>query len=487
MADLPFAQGFYVSESLPISNQECVNFEPRPVETNTVTRTVLFGSQGLLERASANADEFNRGSDTLESILFKINGNKLYRVDETFDAFGVPSYNAVNVSGSESILGTERVDSASNGTQLCIIAPELDDKFNAWLFTEAGGLVRISDVDFDGPVNSVVYIAGFFLFVKKDGNKFFISSLREGADYNALDFADAEVDPDPSRAAFVLNNQLYILGSLTIEPFQNIGGAGFPFQRIEGGALQKGIFAPRSIIAHGEAMVWVGGGVNEGASIWRSSGGNPQKISTDAIDTEIQSYPDSDVSSAFALTYARDGSFFAAFTFPNQQTFVYNLTSNLWSQRESVNLDLPIPWRVSTITKAYGKLFVGDSISNKIGTIEKDVFTEYGEILRGRFTTPPFDNGGNSFSVDSIELFMETGKAPVTGLDSDPEISMEFSIDGGNTFSNPITRSLGLTGQYRKRIIWDQLGRVEREIMFRFFVSSAIKRVVIKMEGNFDG
>lgn len=485
---IPFAQGFNVSESLPESSQECVNLFPSPPQTNTITDMALFGTSGLVEKTAAAASEFNRESHVLSEILYEVNGNNLYRIDESFDAFGVPSYAAVQVNGAVPLPGDQRVIIADNGDQMCIVVPELDIQFNAWIFTVADGLVQISDSDFDGPVSTVAYVDGFFSFTKKAGNKWFISELRDGSDYLATDFADAEVDPDPIRSQFVLRNQLYIWGSQTGEPFQNLGGSGFPFQRIEGGVIQKGIAAPNSMVELDDAMIWIGSGVNEQAAIWKSAGGKPEKLSTSAIDNQIRQYPRADVTNAYALKYSQAGNFFVAFTFPHQETFTYNLTSGLWFTQESSNDNKRIPWRVTSISEAYGELWVGDSISEKIGIIDKDTFVEYDDIeFRRRFSTPPMGNGGNPLFSDSVELLMETGTATQTGQGSEPKARMSFSDDGGRTFNSPISRLIGKIGEYTNRVIWNRLGRAPRERAYRFEFSDPVKIVVLKAEINADG
>lgn len=485
---IPFAQGFYVSESLPISSQECVNFYPSPPQTTTITDMALFGTPGLVEKTAAEDKEFNRGADVLEEILYEVNGNNLYRIDRTFDGFGNALFDAVAVNDSVPIPGDQRVITAENGNELCIVVPESDDQFNAWIFTEDNGLIQISDSDFDGPVSSVVYIDGFFLFTKKDGNKFFISNLRQGLVYLATDFADAEVDSDPIRGAFVLNSQLYIYGSKTIEPFQNVGGSGFPFQRIQGGVLQKGLLATSSLTEVNTQMVWIGSGKNEQPAIWSSSGGQPTKLSTSAIDNQLRQFSDTDVSNSFALEYSQGGNFFVAFTIPNEVTFTYNLTSGLWFTQESNNNGTPIPWRVASIQQAYGELFVGDSISPKIGIIDKEAHVEYDDVeFKRRFSLPPVGNGGLALFSDSVEVLAETGTATQTGQGSDPQLSMSFSDDGGRTFNNPMARSMGKIGEYTKRIIWNRLGRSARERAYRFEISDPIKPVILKVELNTDG
>jgi hypothetical protein len=394
----------------------------------------------------------------------------------------------VNVNGAVSIPGDERVITSDNGTQICIVVPEDDQTFNAWIYTEAGGLVQISDLDFNGPVGTVVYIDGYFLFTTQDGTQFFISALRDGFNYNALDFGTAEVDPDPNKAAFVLINQLFIFGSETTESFQNVGGSGFPFVRIQGQVLQKGILAPNSVAEVDSEMMWIGSGNNEQPAIWASAGGKPRKVSTSAIDNQLRQYPDSDVENAYVLKYSQGGNFFVAYTFPNQATFTYNLTSGLWFTQESDNSGTPIPWRVASVEAAYGELFVGDTISEKIGIIDKEAFTEYDDVeFKRRFSLPPVGNGGMPMFSDSVELLMETGTATQNGQGSDPQISMSFTDNGGRSFNTPMMRSVGRIGEYSTRVIWNRLGRASRERSYRFEISDPIKPVILKMELNSDG
>lgn len=571
---LPFAQGFYVSESLPISAQECVNFYPNIPQTGTVTQQSLFGTPGLLEIATAGEDEFNRGLHVFDGIPYAVNANTLYRIDRSFDAFGDASFTAVSVGtglfGDERVImadngpvssdpvlipstsitsvtdsdgnarfnfasvgttltpGTEVVitgfvtNTSYNGTflitvsdsdiffetgvafgtdeivgsftatipggagQICIVIPESDVQFNAFIFTIAGGLVQISDPDFNGPVSSVVYIDGFFLFTKKDGKQFFISAIRNGFSYNALDFSGADVDPDPIRAPFILRNEVFIYGSQTMEPFQNIGGAGFPFVRIEGGVQDKGLDAPFSLVEIDGNMAFIGSADKEEPAIWLSNGGKPQKISSTAIDNQIRTYSDSVIESAFSATYSQSGALFAVFTFPGEQTFVYEAVSGFWHTRESTINEAQNTWRVSNIVQAYGELIVGDLLTNKFGLIDKEVFTEYEEPIKRRFVLPPLDNGGDPFFNNSIELVGETGQGNTVDPASDPQVLLSFSDNGGRTFGDTLARSFGKIGEYNTRCIWDQLGRVPRSRMYRFEVADPVKWAFYKVEANID-
>ena len=353
MPTLPFTQ-WYESESLPIGDMELVNFYGKVPENLTITNKWLIQTPGLTEAATADTNEFGRGFILFDGIPYSVNGNNMYRIDRTLDAFGVPSYAAVKVNGATSIPGSGRVIMADNGAkggQIQLIIPDQTNKFNSYTFTTGGGLVQVSDSNFDGPASGLIFVDGFFLFTKKNANKFYISNLRDGTTYTATDFADAEVDTDSIEAPFNLKGEVVILGTDTFEPFQNppTTGAGFPFKRAEGGVQLKGTVSPFALEQLNGDMVWLGSGENEQPAIWRSGGGVPVKISTDAIDNELRMFSDTAIANAFSVKYSESGASFVAFTIPNNATFVFDDTAKEWHQRESISNDLLVEWRVSHI------------------------------------------------------------------------------------------------------------------------------------------
>ena len=46
ITQLPIANGFYVSDSLPISAQECTNFYPNIVQAPALNQETLIGTAG---------------------------------------------------------------------------------------------------------------------------------------------------------------------------------------------------------------------------------------------------------------------------------------------------------------------------------------------------------------------------------------------------------------------------------------------------------
>jgi hypothetical protein len=415
-------------------------------------------------------------------VPYFVNGNRLYSVN----AFGVSS-------DLGQIAGVGRVSLANNGQYLVIVVP--GGKSYAW--DNVGQvLAEITDPDFRVS-DTVVYKDGFFVFTASDGGVFFNSSLNDPFTIAGLDFGTAEINPDRIIAAHVNHNELFILGLETIELFQNIGGAGFPFQRIAGANIQKGCHAKFSIVEFDNTFLFIGGGLNEKSAIWRVTGSSSvSKVSTSAIDNEIQKFTRDEIKNAFAWTYSSGGNFFAGFTLESNRipcrTFVYDATTSAlsgestWHERQSGVTDNS--WRVNSIVSAYGELLVGDSIGGIIGKIDKDSFTEYGDLMAQERSSQPFSADGLPIFEGEISLTMESGVGLTTGQGSDPQIRMDYSDDGGRpgTFSSEQTRSYGKKGEFQSLPTWRRQGRIPRSRVIRFKTSEPVKSVIIKLEANID-
>jgi len=497
---LPIANGFYVSDSLPISAQRAVNWRPSVPQTSTVTDANLFPTEGIQSVVDGSVLDNCRGAHVFAGTPFFVIGSSLYRLNRVISS-GVYSYNYEDVGF---IAGQERVYMADNGTQLCITAaPDLITLGASYIFTQSpDSLAEIIDVNFDGPASSVVYASGYFVFHKADGKKFFNSPLNNGlTGYDALDFNVASADPDQIRGLGVLNNQLYVFGLKTVQLFRDIGRAPSPFSPISGAVLDVGVSAPKTIINFGGGIAFVGSGSNETPSVWIISGGRKQKISTLAIDNELSkiNIEDND-DSIFSWAYSESGAFMLGISLPDT-CYVYDIANQRWHERQSIDGEQLSRYRVSHILDAYGLSIVGDLQSGSIGELREDVYTEYGVMTPRFITTRPFDNTGNSTSVVSIEAVVDAGQGlandarvqsgttalgfPIYGVGgSDPKMALSWSDDGGRTYKGYIEKSIGALGEYNKRPIWPRLGSFPRQRVLKFECSSPTKVVFIKAEAD---
>jgi hypothetical protein len=500
--ELPIATGFYEDASKPISAQECTNLIPQVPQTQGLSQAQLIGTPGIVEFANTGTAS-SRGAHVMGGIAYSVNGNSLFRVDSDGTTTNLGA-----------ITGTGRVSIADNGLQICVVVPNIA----GYIYSASGGFVQITDTDYTntlGPSEGVVHKDGYFVHYKNVNNAsnkpiFFISSLNDGTAYNALDFGTAEVDPDLITGLHVNRNILYVAGAITNEPFQNVGGDGFPFQRISGGVIQKGISSKFTLVDFDNTFVGIGGGVNEQPAIWRFSGASAQKISTAAIDKIIQDSTDDEIAGMYATVYAEGGGYFVNFHFKDR-VMTYDAASSAlrgaptWHERKSKdNEDRQIAWRVNGIIDAYGYTLVADSQDGRIGRLDKSIYDEYGIDKIYTVASMPFHGQGNKVKVSNIELTCESGvglgekkksefpfKFPYTFGDDDlipgvdPVVLMQFSDDGGFSWSNGTSRRLGKEGEHKKRQIWRRQGQFSVSRVYRFMISDPVKATIIKLEADF--
>lgn len=482
---LPIANGFYISDSLPISAQECTNWYPNLVQTEGLNQETLFGTPGSVQlETTGTTSQINRGAIVLNGIPYFVNGTALYRLNRTV----VDEVESFSLTTIGTIVGEDRVSMATNGTQIMIIVPGTTS--TGYIFTESPDtLTTITDVDFkaNGEPQHVVFVDGFFLSTT-DSKKFIISALNDGSAYNALDFGTAEADPDDIVAPVVFKNQVFIGGASTMEGFQNLPqGADFPFIRT-GLFLEKGISAPFSIINANNTFMFIGGGRKESPAIWQMVGNNLQKVSTTAIDSILDKATDAEINAAFSWSYAQSGAYFVGFSLPNT-TLVIDTITGRWHERKSQvitpkGITTVVRSRINSLVSAYSRILVGDSQDGRIGELDLSVYTEYGANLIRVVATQPFQNNMKSISVPSIELTMESGVGNDDVLE--PKIRMDRSLDG-KLFKDERSRKIGRKGEFSKRAIWRRNGRAARFEIFRFTLSDPVKPVIIQLTADILG
>lgn len=472
---IDLATGFYQSDSLPLANQRCVNLYPNVPQTTALTQSALFSVQGIEEVLSSGtrAAESNRGGWVFNGVPYVVNGGALYQIRRQIALAGVINYSLLRLG---SIGGEGLCSFADNGRQMIIINSGVGYIYEP---TASPQFSVISDAGFyaNGTPEQVVFLDSYFV-VTTDQKKAIVSAVNDGTDWNALDSFTAEADPDAIVAPFVFRNQLYLLGTQTTETYQNIGGTGTPFQRINGFVLAQGCSAPFSVINSGDNVLWVGAGENQEAGVWAFQGSSTAvKVSTRAVDTKFQELTPESLANVFSWAYSVRGQQFVAFT-SSEFTLVYDLATGLWHERESSitnasGIRNQTRCRIVCVLSAYNELLVGDSEDGRIGRLVDRAEREYDNPMFCYFTTSPMYQLGNSFGLTSIELECETGVGNKEF--PDPEVRLEISRDGF-LFGYPRTRYLGKRGDYKNRVIWTKNGLVRKMAIFKVTVSDAVER-----------
>ena len=201
-----------------------------------------------------------------------------------------------------------------------------------------------------------------------------------------------------------------MFGEKRIEVWYDAGNAPptFPFQRSDGALIQRGLGAPYSVVLEDNTLFFLG----DDGMFYRLEGFVPERISNHGVETAWQSY--GDLSGAFAFIYTLFGHKLLTITFPSAQaTWVLDLSTRRWHERESwlgSSADDSIGrWRVNCAINWNGRILVGDSQSGRIGQLNTEAFTEWGDTMRGLLVGPPIAQDRRRLFMKRFELDVESG------------------------------------------------------------------------------
>jgi hypothetical protein len=467
IVNLPVFGGSYATKSRLFSSQQLTNFYYVPAQGAALSDGYIIGTDGITQVANiGNYRNVSRGALVMNGVAYYVQGSRLVRLNA-----------GMTLTDLGEIAGEDRVSMATNGTQLMILN-ELGD---GYIF-EAGTLTEITASGFtdNGTPQKVVYADGYFI-CSTDEKKFVGSGIDDGLSWNALDFSRADGDPDDIVSPLFFRGQLYMMGAITTEAFQNIGGSDFPFAKIRGLLINKGLAFRHAVVSASDSFFWIGAGENESPAVWGSTGQSAEKISTDAEDFIIRGELQKEgIQNTFGFYYAQDGSYFVGFSLPTK-TIVYELLSKRWHARESLIDDVSERWRVNSLCQVYGGIYVGDSQDGRIGKLSPDTYKEYGNAIISTWVTQPFSNQSEYFSVVSFEATCESGVG--TSEEPNPQIRLSWSKDG-RKFSDERPRALGKVGEYLRRAIWRRLGGFSRLAIMKLVISDNCKKMILKIEAD---
>lgn len=461
---IPFATTSYQSRSLPLSAQRCVNLYPEKAPPDALSPVVLFGSPGLVPVGTVGAGPIKLLYE-MAGILYCVSRDQLY---------------SVSSAGVGTLIGTlagrertgYRVEAADNGTQLVLL--NVGTGSASVYDAGTGVLSAITDADFPR-ASSCAYVDGYHVFSRPETGQWFISDLLNAASYDALDFATAETYPDQLVRVFVDHREVWLFGDQSTEIWTNTGAAAFPFARLSGTVLERGCAAAGSVSKMDNSVYWLG----NDRVFYKAAGYAPVRCSTHALEYALEGY--SVVSDAVAFCYGMEGHAFYVVSFPTAQaTWVFDAATGQWAERESRTSEGRSlgRWRVGSYAKAYGLHVAGDYASNAIYLLDLDIGTEAGIPIRRLAVSPPIAAAGNRLTMSRFELELDAGVGLATGQGSAPEAMLQWSDDGGRSWSSEHWSSLGAIGAYRRRCRWYRLGQF-RERYFRISISDPVKVAVI--------
>jgi hypothetical protein len=413
--------------------------------------TPIYGTPGLTAWASG-LDGATRGMLEMGETTYTVNGNRLY----SFTSAGAPTSLGV-------IPNSDTVSMAGDGTN--VVATTLGA---IYVWNSGSGLVLVTDPD--APLaGSVAWSDGYFIFQELNSDltptqTYFLSALSDPINYDALDFASAEANPDTLTAVFVHHRILYLPGKRTIEAAQNTGGSDFPFTRYESVNIDVGL-AGRDAICHTNDAIFLQA---HDHTIRRIDGLSATKISTARITRLIRSW--SDQTATVASAHVDADHLFVVFRNPDG-CVVWDQNTERWHERASYGSDT---WQVRHMVECYGLRLFGSATEGKIFSLDNDAYDEAGAILPFEIVTPFAYYQNQLLTIGELEVVAQAG---VGSLTLDPQLTCERTKDGV-TWSARKQRGLGKTGERQKRLRFGPQGQA-RAMAFRLRITDPVQRAVL--------
>lgn len=339
-----------------------------------------------------------------------------------------------------------------NSTQ-CIVV----DANNGYGYTYADTASFAVISPFQGGNSTVCYSSMRMVTCEPGTGNFWVSDQDDVFTWNPLAGAEAESFPDPIVGIGCIGQTLFILGSSSYEVWVDQGYPEFPFRRVFAGQ-NIGCAAQNSICSFGENVYFLGGSAEGRGIVYRTSGYQVEKISSNRIDEIIQGFPG--FSDAVGFVYQEQGHVFYVLSFGlGDQTLVYDMSTGLWAQRNYRNPESGIYSRRPEICQCIfnGANIVGDFRNGNVYEMARSYFTDAGDpVIREKVFPVYPDEQVTRVPVPPFALFLDMGNTP-SGVEA-PAVMMSFSDNRGASYGMEYTRAMGRIGEYNKRIVWSGQG-----------------------------
>lgn len=457
----PIVGGAYKNDARPFDQQDCVNYLVEKAQSpQSRNAGMLKGVPGMRLFATLPQSPI-RGFHDVEGNLFVVAGDGLYQVSPS----GTVGSSLGTVTGVGSVSMAH--NQIANGYELAIDTGPDRFIYNTATVTFS----RVTDAAFTGS-SRTGFIDQYFTGISPNGQYWFVSNLADGLSYQAANRFQASVAPDPIVSTIINHDEVWVLGTRTVEMFVDTGTEPILFQTQPGTALQVGCAARNSVQLIDNAVLWL----DNYGSIRLARGYQSEVISTRAIEQDIRG---KNWSQAFSFTVLTGDHWLYYLTFPDGHTWGYDLREGEWHRRESYGFTY---WRVMGCVQSFGQNLVGDISSGNLYALDPTAYTDNGTALVSRRVSPYLHQGRNWVFLAALELQMQTTlpAVPSTDLEAsdnfhpEPHVWLRYSDDYGVSWSN--LRTLPMVWQ--QRINFRRLGRF-RDRLFEVGVSSPVPRDII--------
>jgi len=275
-------------------------------------------------------------------------------------------------------------------------------------------VTQITDVDFPTPC-ALAFQDAYGIIVESGTGKILISGINDFSTWDALDYTTAEAEPDDAISVFSDHRELYVLGSQSIETFQNTGNPDFPFERIPGGYIERGCGAAQSVAKGNNFVLWL----SDKRQVLKTlgPGQSPMVASTPQLDAEFQGY--TTVSDAFAWCMDIFGTTWYVLHFPTEnKTWVLNMATDRWHQWAGFSSGSEVRHPSNCYVYYGGEHLVGGYNTGILYKVDSSAYTNAGVTFRSIARFPTILKEGQRIFHESLQIDFKAGVGLSTGLAS---------------------------------------------------------------------
>lgn len=270
-----FYGGSYAPRAYRADLERSINLIPEPISSGKGTNEGFFQFRPVL---LAYLDD--TGSDALfydaaTGRAFGCNGDDFVEIndDGTWTSRGTIEEGTTPPMMASNGDGGGQIGIMSNG--------------KLWMFAPATNtLTAVTDLDLITDLRFLGFMDGYFLVLNDDGVLQW-SALEDGLTWDALDFAENSITPDPWTSMCVSEKQVWLIGQEAGQVWTDSGDPDAPFAYVQGSLFQVGIVAPWSIARYDGGIVWLGRSEAGDGIVYRANSYVPQRLSTAGVEKVV--------------------------------------------------------------------------------------------------------------------------------------------------------------------------------------------------------
>jgi hypothetical protein len=217
-----------------------------------------------------------------------------------------------------------------------------------------------------------------------------------------------------------------------------------------------------------------------------AASGQTQKLSSNEVDEVLGDFTEAELSQVILETRKVKDHEFLYVHLPNQTLVFDGLASQQAGQPVWFILSTSISglerYRARNFVYCYDKWLCGDTTFGRVGYLDEDVGSHWGQRVRWECSTPIVYNESNGGIFHELELVALTGRGEF-GIDT--QIWTDYSTDG-LSWSQPRYISVGTRGQTRKRLVWRRQGFMRNFRMQRFQGTTDARISIARLEAQIE-